>query len=92
MESLGWLSVALVIFTLWKPNLAIFGSILFGALYILPNANIIASITAQTAIKKVIELIPYLVTILVLLFISISGSKQAQPPASLGNNYFREER
>jgi hypothetical protein len=92
MESLGWLSVALVIFTLWKPNLAIFGSILFGALYILPNANIIASITAQTAIKKVIELIPYLVTILVLLFISITGSKQAQPPASLGNNYFREER
>lgn len=92
MESLGWLSIALVIFTLWKPNLAIFGSILFGALYILPNANIIASITAQTALKKLIELIPYVVTILVLLFISISGSKLAQPPASLGTNYFREER
>ena len=92
MESLGWLSVALVIFTLWKPNLAIFGSILFGALYILPNANIIASITAQTALKKVIELVPYLVTVIVLLVISITGSKMAQPPASLGNNYFREER
>ena len=92
MESLGWLSIALVIFTLWKPNFAIFGSILFGALYILPNANIIASITAQTALKKIIELIPYVVTVLVLLGISISGSKMAQPPASLGVNYFREDR
>ena len=92
MESLGWLSIALVIFTLWKPNLAIFGSILFGALYILPNANIIASITAQTALKKLIELIPYIVTVIVLLVISITGSKMAQPPASLGVNYFREER
>ncbi len=92
MESLGWLSIALVIFTLWKPNLAIFGSILFGALYILPNANIVASITAQTALKKIIELIPYIVTILVLLGISITGSKKAQPPQSLGVNYFREER
>ena len=92
MESLGWLSIALVIFTLWKPNLAIFGSILFGALYILPNANILAAITTQTAIKKAIELIPYVVTILVLLGISITGSKKAQPPASLGVNYFREER
>ena len=92
MESLGWLSIALVIFTLWKPNLAIFGSILFGALYILPNANIIASITAQTALKKIIELIPYVVTVIVLLVISITGSKTAQPPASLGVNYFREER
>ena len=92
MESLGWLSIALVIFTLWKPNLAIFGSILFGALYILPNANIIASITTQTAIKKAIELIPYIVTVIVLLIVSITGSKNVQPPASLGQNYFREER
>lgn len=92
MESLGWLSIALVIFTLWKPNFAIVGSIIFGALYILPNANIVASITTQTAIKKAIELIPYVVTVLVLLGISISGSKMAQPPQSLGVNYFREER
>ena len=92
MESLGWLSIALVIFTLWRPNFAIFGSILFGALYILPNANIVAAITAQTAIKKLIELVPYIVTILVLLIISITGSKKVQPPSSLGVNYFREER
>ncbi len=92
MESLGWLAIALVIFTLWRPNLAIIGSIIFGALFILPNVNIMAAITANTAIKKVIEIIPYVFTVLVLLAISISGSKLAQPPASLGLNYFREER
>lgn len=92
MESLGWLSIALVIFTLWKPNFAILGSLLFGALYILPNANIMAAITVSTPIKKAIELIPYVVTVIVLLIVSISGSKNAQPPASLGVNYFREER
>ena len=30
----GWLAIALVIFAIWRPNLAIFGSILFGFLYI----------------------------------------------------------
>ena len=92
MESLGWLAIALVIFTLWRPNLAIFGSIIFGALFILPNANIMAAITTNTALKKLIEMVPYIFTVIVLLIISITGSKLAQPPASLGLNYFREER
>ena len=43
-------------------------------------------------VKELIKLIPYVVTVLVLLVISITGSKQAQPPESLGVNYFREER
>ena len=33
----GWLAIALVIFTVWRPNLSIFGSILFGGLYIVHN-------------------------------------------------------
>ena len=92
MESLGWLAIALVIFTLWRPSLAIAGSIIFGALFILPNANIMAAITTNTALKKIIEMIPYIFTIIVLLIVSITGSKLVQPPASLGLNYFREER
>ena len=31
----GWLAIALVIFALWDPSKAIFGSILFGAFFIL---------------------------------------------------------
>ena len=33
IEALGWLAVALVIFTTWKPLNAIWGSYLFGLLY-----------------------------------------------------------
>ncbi len=87
VEAFGWLSIALVIFTLWRPNLAILGSIVFGTLYILPY-YINVSNTGQNLIK----LVPYVVTIIVLLVISIMGSKLAQPPESLGTNYFREER
>lgn len=88
IESFGWLAIALVIFAVWRPNIAIFGSILFGALYILPNVINVKS-SAQAAL---ISLIPYVVTVIVLLVISITGSKSVQPPASLGLNYFREER
>ena len=31
----GWLAIALVIFAMWRPNLGIFGSFLFGGLYII---------------------------------------------------------
>jgi len=90
IEALGWLAVALVIFTLWRPNIAIVGSILFAALYILPDKLTLAP--ELNHVKELIKLIPYVVTVLVLLVISITGSKQAQPPESLGVNYFREER
>lgn len=31
----GWLAIALVIFTIWRPNISILASFLFGGLYIL---------------------------------------------------------
>ncbi len=84
IEAYGWLSVALVIFCIWKPSLCVVGSLLFGALYTLGSfVNFNADI---------IGMVPYLVTIIVLIFTSIYGGKLAQPPASLGVNYFREER
>lgn len=88
LEGFGWLSIALVIFTLWRPALAIPGSIIFGGLYI--AAGYIGGITFAQI--ELIKLLPYVMTIVVLIFTSIVGSKKAQPPASLGLNYFREER
>ncbi len=88
IEALGWLSVALVIFTVWRPDLSILGSFLFGALYIAASA--IPGISFAT--MKLLKLLPYVVTVIVLIFTSIFGSKSVQPPASLGINYFREER
>ena len=87
IEALGWLSVALVIFTLWKPNLSILGSFIFAALYVAAfysNANFTE--------KELLKLIPYVITVVVLIFTSIKGSKNNQAPASLGLSYFREER
>lgn len=88
IEAFGWLAIALVIFTLWRPSLAIIGSIVFGILYVLPYFVGGDSSTKSALIK----LIPYVVTVLVLLVVSITGSKKAQPPAALGLTYFREER
>ena len=37
-------------------------------------------------------MLPYLVTVLVLVLISLRKKKEDQPPESLGLAYFREER
>ena len=88
IEALGWLSIALVIFSMWRPSIAIFGSIVFACFYILAAKLTGISFTDMNIIK----LLPYVVTIIVLIITSIFGSKSVQPPASLGLNYFREER
>ncbi len=87
IEALGWLSVALVIFTLWKPNLSVLGSIIFAALYIAAYY-----IDGNSTQKELLKLIPYVMTVVVLIATSIKGSKNNQAPASLGLSYFREER
>ena len=87
IESLGWLSIALVIFSVWRPNIGILGSILFGALFILP-----AYINVGFQYNELIKMIPYAVTILVLVITSMINKRETQPPASLGIPYFREER
>ncbi|MBQ2737955.1 MAG: ABC transporter permease [Clostridia bacterium] len=87
IEALGWLSVALVIFTLWKPNLSILGSFIFAALYVAAFY-----IDVNSTEKELLKLIPYVITVVVLIFTSIKGSKNNQAPASLGLSYFREER
>ena len=88
IEAMGWLAIALVIFTVWKPNIGIFGSILFGMLY---NASAyIKNISfAQT---DLLEMLPYAVTIIVLIITSARKKRENQPPAHLGLPYFREDR
>ena len=88
IDAIGWLTIALVIFTVWKPHLAIFGSIVFGALYIASSYITGVSI----ANKEFFKMLPYVVTIIVLIFTSVRDKKENQPPQSLGLPYFREER
>jgi simple sugar transport system permease protein len=93
IEALGWLAVALVIFTLWKPHLSIIGSIVFGLLYISgTRIPTLLKISFPMSITQLLDTIPYLVTVIVLIITSIKKKRENQPPAALGLPYFREER
>ncbi len=85
----GWLAIALVIFTIWRPSASIWASILFGGLYIL---NIYLPTGTQMAVKELYKMLPYVITLVVLIIVSLRKKREDQPPASLGLSYFREER
>lgn len=84
----GWLAIALVIFARWRPLNAIWGSFLFGGLYILylyiPGLG--------RSMQEIFKSLPYIVTIVVLVITSLRKKREDQPPASLGLAYFRESR
>ncbi len=88
IDSIGWLAVALVIFSIWRPGLGILCSIIFGAFYVvsayIPGISLAA--------KELFKMLPYVVTIVVLVVTSIRQRRETQPPAALGLPYFREER
>lgn len=84
----GWLAIALVIFAVWRPNIGIFGSVIFGGLYII--YLFIPGIALST--KELFKMLPYLITIVVLIITSLRKKKETQPPEHLGLPYFREDR
>ena len=83
----GWVAVALVIFCLWKPLNAMWGSVLFGGLLILYLRLPISFIPTQ-----IYKVVPYIVTAIVLIVVSLRQRREDQPPQNLGLNYFREDR
>lgn len=87
IESLGWLALALVIFATWKPVNTIWGSYLFGVLYWL---HLLLGIEGRN--QELFKMLPYIVTLVVLIATSMRKKKENQPPAHLGLPYFREER
>ena len=88
IEGLGWLAVALVIFASWKPVNAIWGSYLFGFVYwaylYIPGLG--------RSTQGLFKMLPYVITLVVLIVVSLRKKRENQPPASLGLSYFREER
>ena len=85
----GWLAIALVIFTVWRPNVGVLASFLFGGLYIL---HMYIPSGMNLAVKELYKMLPYVVTTIVLVITSMQNRRENQPPASLGLPYFREER
>ncbi|MBU9726773.1 ABC transporter permease [Diplocloster modestus] len=85
---LGWIAVALVIFANWKPVYAIYGSFIFGAFRIL-KYYVPKSFPVPNAFY---DMLPFLVTAVVLVVNSIREKKENSQPENCGVNYFREER
>ncbi|QSX07898.1 ABC transporter permease [Alkalibacter rhizosphaerae] len=85
----GWIAVALVIFATWNPYRAVLGAYFFGGL------DIIGFRLQKFALPVpiyIINMLPYVATVIVLILMSIKKSKENKSPASVGKPYFREER
>ena len=82
----GWIAVALVIFAAWKPLRALLGSLLFGGLMI------IQFYFKLPISSYFIVMLPYLFTIIILVFLSSGKKSRTKPPAALGLPYYRETR
>ena len=93
IEAIGWLAVALVSFATWKPIHLLWGAPLFGLLFwaysYLPS---LLNITAFQGMTEILEMLPYIATIILLIINSFRKKRENQPPNSLGVSYFREDR
>ncbi|HPO04655.1 MAG TPA: ABC transporter permease [Bacillota bacterium] len=85
----GWIAVALVIFASWNPIKAFVGAFLFGGLSILGFR--LQSMGIHIS-QYWVDMLPYAATIFIIILSSRKNRKENQPPAGLGNAYFREER
>lgn len=86
----GWIAIALVIFASWNPYKAIVGAYLFGGLGILGFR--LQSAGMHGIPQSLVDMLPYVVTIVILVMVSMKKSKKNGSPKGLGVAYFREER
>ena len=95
----GWIAVALVIFANWNPATAIFGTFVFGFFNTLRvSASSLAAAFPEllgwlaNVPTQIYQALPFIITAIVLVGSSIRSRRNSGLPASLGINYFREER
>jgi len=89
INGLGWIAVALVIFAAWSPYRVLYGSLAFGALSVL---RLYIPGTVISIPPSIFSMLPFLVTIVVLVITSIRLKREKMQPRGCGVNYFREER
>ena len=78
-----------VVFATWSPRRALLGSFVFGGLSVLRYYLHLGLNMAQS---QMYDVLPYIVTVIVLIVTGIRQSREHAQPASCGLNYFREER
>jgi ABC-type uncharacterized transport system permease subunit len=80
----GWIAVALVIFSRWRPKLALAGALLFGIANALQYR--IQAMNLQGVPYEFLLMLPYLLTIVVLL----QQVRKSDTPAALGTPYVKD--
>jgi general nucleoside transport system permease protein len=78
----GWIAVALVIFSFWRPGRAVFGAYLFGGIMAL---QLRLQAFGTTLPSSLLLMLPYILTVTVLVFSSLRKRKTGAP-AALGVN------
>lgn len=90
-SGLGWIAVALIVFSSWRPLRIIAGAYLFGLAL---RANFTLQAAGFGSIPaEVLSMLPYLLTIAVLILLCVfDKGNRLGAPAALGKPYFRNER
>ena len=89
----GWIAIALTVFSGWSPSRALIGAYLFGSLtrfqFTLQAGGAVSGTTPYF-----LQMIPYLATIIVLVFFAVKESLGwvSTPPAALGVPYYRQKK
>ena len=97
-SGLGWIAVGLVIFASWDPLRGMWVSYFFGLLRRLPldlqnPALPLISTAHNPTLRRLMDMLPYLATILILIIGSREALRQRLgAPAALGTPYVRGER
>ena len=87
----GWIAIALVIFSFWRPELCLVGAYFFGGL----SGGLPSALQAHgyTIAPEFLNALPYVMTIVVLVLVSAGfARRRIGAPAALGVPYVREER
>ncbi len=85
----GWIAVALVIFARWSPWRALAGALLFGCIEaLIPQL----AATGVRLPQYFVQMTPYAVTLLVMVWVALGKRESASQPGALGEPYIREER
>jgi simple sugar transport system permease protein len=85
----GWIAIALVIFAFWDPLKAAAGAWVFGGINAL---QLRLQATGSHIPPSFLLMLPYLVTIGVLVVIAMGKGRLSGAPSSLGLPYYREDR
>lgn len=84
----GWIAIAMVIFSGWRPGRAALGALLFGALAAL-QWNVEAG-GSELVPSWVLKMLPYVLTIAVLVLVKkFAASSRGGAPAALGTPFHR---